>query len=577
VTAAKLSNPELDHLKREAAFFKGSSPDKALGAGKMSPAFLRLLEASPGAIDDWGAERSYLPGDVVFDEGELGDALYLVLSGEVAVLESRFSDPRLLALRGPHEVIGEMALVEDVPRMASVIALEPTRLLRISRESYHELLGLNPEFGLEIMRVLSGRLREESRRPPEAGGFSRDPLTGAYARSTFDSLLLRLFDEAQRYGQCFSLLVVDLDHFKSVNDGFGHARGDEVLKEFSSRMRQAIRDCDYLFRYGGDEFCLLLPQTDGADAVALAHRLMAAVQDRPFEGRPPLSLSMSVGAASCSFATADTRSSQPPTPEALFELADRRAYEAKRLGRGRVVGEASATGAELGRDLVPAADICLIERDEALETLQRFFEDLPEKRRELLGVRGSAGSGRSCFLREAANRARLLNYAVLELSGSAPFSALALGSPSSSLFEFLASEIPRIVAEQGLCGLVITLDDAESSDAGTLRDLSLAMESGLAFPVGIVYADLERLAFEPGLMRRDIVLEPFSANAVQLWLRHYLHWEAPPELVEELRRKSGGLPEPLQRELASLILEGKLRSLGGAWSFEAGGRGADAT
>lgn len=104
-------------------------------------------------------EQRFTAGELVFSEGEPGDAAYLIWAGQVGVVKGDLSEPVLLGVRGPGEVIGEMALLEGQPRMASVIALEDLRLLQISRDSFQQLLKQAPTLGLSMMKLLSGRLR----------------------------------------------------------------------------------------------------------------------------------------------------------------------------------------------------------------------------------------------------------------------------------------------------------------------------------------------------------------------------------------------------------------------------------
>ncbi len=148
----------------------------------------------------------------------------------------------------------------------------------------------------------------------------RDALTGVYAKV---ALLERLEEEVhrgRRYGEPFSILMLDVDHFKSVNDAFGHARGDAALTEFVARVQNAARNSDVLFRYGGDEFVLFLPRTAHDQATILAGRLVEQIAGLPFAGQPPLSLTVSVGVA--------TLPVDGSTAEELLARADARMYEA---------------------------------------------------------------------------------------------------------------------------------------------------------------------------------------------------------------------------------------------------------
>src|SRR5688572_32990773 len=100
-----------------------------------------------------------------------------------------------------------------------------------------------------------------------------DPLTGAYSRALFTPRLAEEIARAARSHTGCALFLFDVDYFKSVNDAYGHQRGDEVLNELAARVNALIRGYDVLFRYGGDEFVLLLPDTAKADAVVVALRL----------------------------------------------------------------------------------------------------------------------------------------------------------------------------------------------------------------------------------------------------------------------------------------------------------------
>jgi two-component system cell cycle response regulator len=155
-----------------------------------------------------------------------------------------------------------------------------------------------------------------------------DPLTGLYNRRAFQELGEREVDRFNRVGKPLSLVMFDLDHFKPVNDTYGHLVGDQVLHALTARFRGNIRNSDIIARYGGDEFALLLPETDQATAVEIANRICNAIQETPFQtDAGEVCLSASFGATTVTQPTSDL-----PT---LIARADEALYRAKRTGRGR--------------------------------------------------------------------------------------------------------------------------------------------------------------------------------------------------------------------------------------------------
>ncbi len=158
-----------------------------------------------------------------------------------------------------------------------------------------------------------------------------DALTGANNRESFDSHLRMELSYARRHNTDCALVLFDVNHFKRVNDGYGHPVGDEVLVEISKAARRVVRNEDVFARYGGEEFALILRgiALDGARAVGERLRERIAALSIPTE-QGPLTVTVSVGCASVS-TTPDL------SAEALVQAADRRLYVAKRSGRNRVV------------------------------------------------------------------------------------------------------------------------------------------------------------------------------------------------------------------------------------------------
>jgi diguanylate cyclase (GGDEF)-like protein len=162
-----------------------------------------------------------------------------------------------------------------------------------------------------------------------------DPLTGLFNRRYFDESLKRELARSRRMASPLSLLVLDVDHFKRVNDGFGHAAGDAVLRAIAQLVRQSIRDCDVACRYGGEELVILLPDCVQEDAVRRAEALRADIAGAPpmHDGAGPDTITASFGVAEYPL--------HGPDAEALFRAADNALYKAKREGRNRVVAAAS--------------------------------------------------------------------------------------------------------------------------------------------------------------------------------------------------------------------------------------------
>lgn len=156
-----------------------------------------------------------------------------------------------------------------------------------------------------------------------------DALTGSLNRRSMDQWLVRAFSDAHRRQRPLSLLFIDIDHFKAINDRLGHAAGDHCLRQIALALRQALEISDTLGRYGGEEFVALLPERGGAEAREMAERLRTAVQRCEIEWQgAPVRLTVSIGVA--------TRLERENTPAAAVERADKALYSAKRDGRNCV-------------------------------------------------------------------------------------------------------------------------------------------------------------------------------------------------------------------------------------------------
>ncbi|MEI6171923.1 MAG: sensor domain-containing diguanylate cyclase, partial [bacterium] len=152
----------------------------------------------------------------------------------------------------------------------------------------------------------------------------RDPLTGLFNRHYFNSIIAPELSRSDRYARPFSVMMVDIDNFRAVNNRFGHLKGDEVLQEMSRLLVDQVRSSDRVIRYGGDEFLIFMPETEESEATLVATRLreqMAHLPRRTGVGDIPMGLSIG---------TYTRQPREKLTLEAILEEADRRLYADKR-------------------------------------------------------------------------------------------------------------------------------------------------------------------------------------------------------------------------------------------------------
>lgn len=156
-----------------------------------------------------------------------------------------------------------------------------------------------------------------------------DPLTGVSNRASMEESLPREVELGLRHVMALSMLIVDLDHFKKINDSYGHAAGDSVLRTAAKTMQQALRTSDQIFRFGGEEFVILLPATDAAGAHIVAERIRKSLEETTTlcDGKQ-IKVTASIGVAQLE---------ENDNQHLLFDKADKAVYRAKALGRNQVM------------------------------------------------------------------------------------------------------------------------------------------------------------------------------------------------------------------------------------------------
>jgi len=247
-----------------------------------------------------------------------------------------------------------------------------------------------------------------------------DDLTGLYNRRYLLLEAIKKLKSAEQKGMPLSIVFIDLDHFKNVNDTYGHSRGDVVLKEFGEFLKRELRQNDTVYRYGGDEFICILPNADHAQAVMVSGRFMNRCRAKEFAKNR---LTLSIGIASFPENAGDWKG--------LFELADRNLYSAKRHGRDQI---GTFKEGEKGL-IIPTEEI--IGREEEIATAKRFINPIFSGNGGTVCISGEVGVGKTRLVNEIARDADLENI---------PFLSSNLSATTKSIPYYPIREVLRAIA-----------------------------------------------------------------------------------------------------------------------------------
>lgn len=291
-----------------------------------------LSELGPDELECLAARtrmQTFPSDETVVEMGDPGQSLYIVLDGEVKVVYPSTSGDFELARLGPGDFFGEMALLNEKPRSATVRTLTPVRTLVLEKEDFRHVVSEMAGLALHLLSALSMRIRNADEQISSLSDQAvRDALTGLLNRRAFHERLNEEVDRHQRYGTMFSLILLDVDHFKSINDSLGHSIGDKVLSWVGRMLQEHTRAVDAPFRIGGEEFAVLCPATEPERARDAAERLLAVMGE---EGPPvdmALRVTMSAGYATCPEHAVKLMD--------VFDVADAALLRAKAAGRNRV-------------------------------------------------------------------------------------------------------------------------------------------------------------------------------------------------------------------------------------------------
>lgn len=269
------------------------------------------------------------PEQDVVEIGTPGRSLFLILDGTVRVLYPSQNTDFELARLGRGDFFGEMALLNDKPRSATVRTVDDVRVLALDKADFREVVAEHPRLALELLEAMSVRIRNADE---QISGLSdqamEDPLTGLANRRAFRERMAQEIDRERRYGTPFSLILLDVDQFKTVNDTLGHDAGDALLIWVGRILSEHTRASDVPFRVGGEDFAIVCPSTSPDTARAAAERIVGLVSGARTPAKHGINLTLSGGIA--------TFPTHTRTFEGLHRLAQRGVAKAKAEGRNRV-------------------------------------------------------------------------------------------------------------------------------------------------------------------------------------------------------------------------------------------------
>ena len=280
-------------------------------------------------------ERLSGSGERLLAEGHPNNALYLLMQGEVDIFLAHQEQP--VQVVHAHEIIGEVSLLDQKPATASAITRGECRVLVVGEELIWKLIQECHPFAINFIKLMTRRFRGVNRQVVSSMERQRvfeqraeiDALTRLHNRGWLNDNFDRLLNRCKADGQPFSYCMLDIDHFKKINDTYGHPVGDLVLAKTGDVLRAVSRSADHVARYGGEEFAVLLPNTRIAQALLFAERLREGIETNTIEFEPGKTLTITV---SIGVATLEGKESSAD----LIGYADSALYQAKADGRNQV-------------------------------------------------------------------------------------------------------------------------------------------------------------------------------------------------------------------------------------------------
>ncbi len=276
-------------------------------------------------------------GDVLLEKDQSNRTMFLILGGSLKIyLDDEHQ--REAAELGQGQTVGELSVIDGSAASAHVVSTGETLLLCVDEKTFWRITRASHGFCTNLLMLLSLRMRSSNVSLEESenlqGKFEQlaltDGLTGVYNRRWLDQRLPRLLQRSEQDEQPFCVLMIDIDHFKKLNDKYGHALGDIALRMVADTLVKKVRPIDLVVRYGGEEFCVLLPETDLQSGIGAGERLLEAIRRIEIcdaNGKPVPGMSISAGLA-------ERRTGEDA--DVMLKRADEALYLAKQQGRDRL-------------------------------------------------------------------------------------------------------------------------------------------------------------------------------------------------------------------------------------------------
>jgi diguanylate cyclase (GGDEF)-like protein len=314
-----------------------------------SPLFAGLDEAECDVAASFMEARWIPRKTAIFEEGDAGDELFILLSGQLnALVRQSNGVQRLLFTISPGDFFGEMSVIAREPRSATIIAAEDAGIMALRGANFYRIVFEFPRIGVKIlrniMRVQNGWLEESAKYLVDLARWGEaahrraitDELTGLYNRRFIEDSVRDRFRQGSVGLRKMSLMMMDLDRIHRINEQYGVRAGDLVIIAVSDILKSVMRVTDISARLSGDEFAVLLPDTGIPDSQRIAERILKMVRLReipvPARGGTGKTDSIRIR-TSIGIAVAPTHAG---CGEDLFAGADKALRRAKELGRDRV-------------------------------------------------------------------------------------------------------------------------------------------------------------------------------------------------------------------------------------------------